>query len=129
MESTKQKHKRWRKNFNEVCLKRDQNRCAICKAVETDNIKLDVHHITDRHEMPNGGYVLENGITLCDQEICSNHSNPSKVREDIKSCHKRAESWHTHIYGKPFDGFSPDDLYRKINSSKSLAEQKSKLLI
>jgi hypothetical protein len=26
---------------------------------------LEAHHITNRNEMPNGGYVVENGITLC----------------------------------------------------------------
>ena len=61
--STKQDHKRWRKNFNEVCLKRDRNKCVFCNITEN----LDVHHITDRHEMPNGGYAPENGITLCQE--------------------------------------------------------------
>ena len=59
--STKQDHKRWRKEFNEVCFERDNHKCVFCN--ETEDI--DAHHITDRHEMPNGGYVISNGITVC----------------------------------------------------------------
>lgn len=59
--STKQDHKRWRKEFNEGCLSRDGYKCVFCK----ETTDLDVHHITDRHDMPNGGYGRSNGITLC----------------------------------------------------------------
>jgi len=58
---TKQDHKRWRQEFNEGCLERDGHKCVFCD--ETKD--LDVHHIVDRHELPNGGYAISNGITLC----------------------------------------------------------------
>ena len=89
----KQDHKRWRKTFNETCLKRDHNKCVFCHITED----LDVHHITDRHEMPNGGYATSNGIT-----VCSKH-------------HLDAEQFH--ITGKSIPGFSPEELYTKIGSS------------
>jgi len=60
---------------------------------------LDAHHITDRTLMPNGGYVLENGITLCPEH------------------HLIAETWHISKHQKWTDGFHPDDLYKKIKSS------------
>ena len=97
--STKQDHKRWRKQFNDDCLERDNHKCVFCD--ETEN--LDVHHITDRHEMPNGGYVKTNGITLCNIH------------------HLMAEEYHqTSEDGDCFtgdgpDGFSPKDLYFKIS--------------
>jgi predicted restriction endonuclease len=91
--SQKQNHKRWRKQFNEDCLKRDNNKCVFCD-VDTD---LDVHHITDRSEMPNGGYVLSNGITLCSEH------------------HLMAENFH--MTGVIIDGFGPDDLYGVIGSA------------
>jgi len=94
--SKKQDHKRWRKQFNEDCRERDGNKCVFCD--ETEN--LDVHHITDRHDMPNGGYVAENGITVCD----SHHL----------SCEKDM-----------FFKYSPSELYKKINSSYELAYEKS----
>ena len=95
--STKQDHKRWRKEFNEKCLERDGHKCVFCN-VDTD---LDVHHITDRHEMPNGGYAISNGITVCETHhlMCEEH----------------------HRTGHAVVGFHPDDLYAKIGSSKSKA--------
>jgi len=60
MESQKQRHKRWQKALNETVFTRDAHRCLTCGAPA-----VDAHHITDRHELPNGGYVLENGISLC----------------------------------------------------------------
>lgn len=95
--STKQDHKRWRKQFNEDCLKRDGYKCVFCGL----DIDLDVHHITDRHEMPNGGYAMSNGITVCEQHhlMCEEH----------------------HATGHAVVGFHPDDLYAKIGSSKSKA--------
>lgn len=102
--SQKQNHKRWRKQFNEDCLKRDKNQCVFCDIVEG----LDVHHITDRHDMPNGGYVLTNGVTVCGEH------------------HLMCEEYH--MSGQPIDGFHPDDLYLKIGSSYEKAHKDSENL-
>ena len=91
--STKQNHIRWRKKFNDDCLKRDNNQCVFCKSRNN----LDVHHITDRHEMPNGGYTKSNGITVCDEH------------------HPLCEEFH--INGTCLPEYHPDQLYIKINSS------------
>jgi len=53
-----------REQFNTEVLKRDNNECVICKHKEN----LAVHHIIDRKCFDNGGYFLNNGISLC--EIC-----------------------------------------------------------
>lgn len=95
--SQKQDHKRWRKLFNEECLKRDNYRCVFCG----EEFNLDVHHITDRHEMPNGGYAISNGITVCETH------------------HLMCEEYHK--TGHAVVGFHPNDLYAKIGSSKSKA--------
>jgi len=50
-----------REHFRNEVLERDGNKCKFCPRTDS----LDAHHITDRHDMPNGGYVKENGITLC----------------------------------------------------------------
>ena len=55
--------KQIRQNFNDSVFKRDKYKCVFCKITEN----LDASQITDRHEMPNGGYAKENGITLCPQ--------------------------------------------------------------
>lgn len=95
--------------FRESCFKRDNFRCVKCKTAppskEFTNHFLDAHHITDRKEMPGGGYVLENGITLC------------------PDCHLKAEVFHQ--FGESFPGYSPEELYIAIGSSKDLAVRKS----
>jgi hypothetical protein len=58
---------------------------------------LDAHHITDRNLMPGGGYVAENGISLCE------------------NCHQQAEVFHQ--TGVAPENWSPDDLYRLIGSN------------
>lgn len=59
------KKKLIRQKFRDDVLKRDRNRCVICKTEES----IEAHHITDRELMPGGGYVKENGITLCHQHV------------------------------------------------------------
>ena len=102
-----------RKKFREVCLNRDKDTCRMCghKAVSREEaLKIfDVHHVTDRSLMPSGGYVLENGITLCKD-----------------SCHKKAEVFHSTGVAHP--GFAPDDLYKKINSNYEKAVEASQRL-
>lgn len=103
-----------RKNFKESVFKRDRYSCAWCQAKhtkETADEFLDAHHITDRNEMPNGGYVKENGISLC--------------KED---CHIKAEKFHI-TEGKDWSiGMHPDDLYIIIGSSKEEAIKESNKL-
>lgn len=70
--------------------------------------ELDAHHITDRTLMPNGGYVKENGISLCAE------------------CHEKAEEYHK--TGVAFPGYSPAELYNKIGSSHDEAVKASEKL-
>jgi hypothetical protein len=94
--------KKVRENFRNEVFKRDGFKCKICGRNDT---KLDAHHITDRHDMPCGGYVKENGITLCDLgEI---------------GCHFKAEQYN--LGKKPPNGYMPDDLYKIIKSSYEIA--------
>jgi len=99
-----QQKRQVRKQFRDAVLKRDGYRCKICGYGDIKD--LDAHHITDRTEMPNGGYVLENGITLC------------KI-----NCHQMAEEFH--VTGRGYPGFKPEDLYRLIGSSKEEAIEAS----
>jgi 5-methylcytosine-specific restriction endonuclease McrA len=94
------KKKQVRTLFRDACYKRDGYRCAMCYFKSSpDNAQedLDAHHITDRRLMPNGGYVKENGISLCAE------------------CHKKAEQYHE--TGIAFPGYAPEDLYKKIKST------------
>jgi 5-methylcytosine-specific restriction endonuclease McrA len=100
-----------RRKFRDSVYKRDGFRCAVCNLKSSkDNVEqeLDAHHITDRKEIVNGGYVKENGISLCEE------------------CHKKAEEFHS--TGISHQGYSPEDLYKKINSSYEKALEESKKL-
>lgn len=95
-----------RLKFREETFKRDGYKCVFCD--ETEN--LDTHHITDRKEMPNGGYVKENGITVCQKH------------------HLECEQYHISGGENWVSGKHPDDLYKIIGSSYELAVKASKKL-
>ena len=100
-----------RKAFRDVCYKRDKFCCAMCgfkSSKDNAEKELDAHHVTDRNLLPNGGYVKENGISLCAE------------------CHQKAEVFHS--TGTAVEGYALDDLYKKINSSYELALKASKEL-
>jgi 5-methylcytosine-specific restriction endonuclease McrA len=102
-----QKKKQIRQQFRDSALKRDNYRCVTC-GWDEDVESLDVHHVQNRNLLPNGGYVKENGISLCPE------------------CHIKAEEFHS--AGKAPRGYMPDDLYALIGSSYELAVEKSKRL-
>lgn len=100
-----------RKNFRDACYQRDKYKCAMCpfqSSPDKAEAELDAHHITDRTLLPNGGYVKENGISLC------------------ADCHIKAEVYHSTGVAHP--RYSPEDLYKIINSTYELAVEASKKL-
>jgi 5-methylcytosine-specific restriction endonuclease McrA len=99
--------KRIREDFRNAVFARDGNKCRVCGRTDCT---LDAHHITDRREMPNGGYVPENGISLCPE------------------CHVKAEVWHSSAHEKFEPGFSPEDLYTLIGSTGECARAASEKL-
>lgn len=107
-----------RDKFRKDVFERDNYKCVMCGR---SDVKLDAHHITNRKKMPNGGYVKENGITLCD---C------------YDGCHFKAEQFncdYTEWYviqtkGQYLEEFTAENLYKKINSSYELAYKKSERL-
>jgi len=98
-----------RAKFKSAVFKRD-GKCMVCGESIWGN-NMDAHHITDRNEMPNGGYVLENGITVCK-----------------KDCHFKVELFHISEGEEWNENLHPDDLYKLIGSSKELAIEKSNKL-
>jgi 5-methylcytosine-specific restriction endonuclease McrA len=103
--------KQIRKLFRDVVFKRDGFRCAMCgmkSSKDKAEQELDAHHVTDRSLLPHGGYVKENGISLC------------------PSCHQKAEIFHS--TGTSHPGYSPEDLYIKINSTLEKAIEASEKL-
>lgn len=108
------KKKDVRKNFRDSVYKRDNYTCCKCNfayGINNSEEYLDAHHITDRGKMPNGGYVKENGISLC--------------KED---CHMKAEKFHISEGVEWEPGMHPDDLYKLIGSSYEEAVKASEKL-
>lgn len=104
----KEQKRQIRDDFRVAVFTRDGHRCRVCGRPASADWPLDAHHITDRNELPNGGYVAENGISLC------------------SSCHASAEQ--LHATGTAEIGYSPDDLYKLIGSSWVQAWEESEKL-
>jgi hypothetical protein len=100
-----------RNRFRNEVFTRDQNTCKVCGKRHSDRSDLDAHHITNRKEMPNGGYVKENGITVCKNV-----------------CHMQVERFHITGGEEWINGLHPDDLYNKIGSSYEIAYKESEKL-
>lgn len=100
-----------RAQFRDTVFRRDKYTCRVCGKVwlpsDADPAlgRVNAHHIMDRSHWPNGGYVMENGITVCDG--------------DTESCHMKLEQFH--ITGTALPNLHPDDLYRLIDSSLDAA--------
>ncbi|NWG72714.1 MAG: hypothetical protein HXY23_14075 [Parvularculaceae bacterium] len=101
------KKKEIRAEFRRAVFERDNHKCVICghnicskgiyTHLATEDV-LDAHHITPREKMPNGGYVKENGISLCKEK-----------------CHLLAEEY---LQGtNTNEEYSPKSLYARIGSS------------
>ena len=100
------KKRQVRDAFRKAVFKRDKfacrgPSCEFKSTKEKADQELDAHHITDRTLVPYGGYVRENGVSLC------------------PTCHFKAEAFHRNEPCEP--GFSPPELYAVIGSSAELA--------
>lgn len=98
-----------RAQFRREVFARDENRCQCCGLkvlfIRVEEL-MDAHHITPREQMPNGGYVKENGITLC-------------KGTNGTSCHEEAEAY---LCGTSTnEKYAPATLYALIGSSHSAA--------
>ena len=98
-----------RRRFRESVFERDNYTCVVCgrrwSSVDMDLSlgRMNAHHIVDRHEFPDGGYVAENGVTVCDGAA--------------GSCHMQREEFHISGGTRWSHRFHPEDLYRLIGSS------------
>jgi hypothetical protein len=100
-----------RERFRTAVFTRARYRCEVCGFASTPEKardELDAHHVTDRNLLPAGGYVAENGISLC------------------KPCHEKAEVFHS--TGSSHPGYDPAELYVKIKSHFAAAYKASQKL-
>ena len=119
---SKTRKRQIRSEFREAVFRRDQYACQVCgrqwRPEDSDPVlqRVNAHHITDRSEMPNGGYVPENGITVCDV---------ASFADSSQSCHMRVEQWHVSGGTSVEEGLDPASLYRIIGSSHEEAVESS----
>lgn len=119
------KKKQIREIFRNQVFKRDNFTCKICNRFYGEEMAieyLDSHHILDRNSPEfngTGGYVKENGITLCKYDENGSEEN---------SCHMKAERFHISEGVEWEEGMHPDDLYKLIGSSKEKAIEASEKL-
>jgi len=105
------KKKQIREAFRNAVFKRDKYSCVCCRFKSNPDKcrdELDAHHVQDRNLFTNGGYVKENGVTVC------------------KPCHEKCELYHQGL-DCPTE-YMPDTLYARINSSFELAKQIDSIL-
>lgn len=92
--------------FREGVISRDKHRCVICGKPETEDFKLNAHHIIDRALFPDGGYYLDNGAALC-EEVC--HLAAERTLISVEEVRKAAG-----IVNPVFPpGFTKDDVVDK----------------
>jgi len=132
----KTRKKEMRKKFRDTVFARDGYKCVVCgfeSSPERAEHEVDAHHVTPREDMPNGGYVKENGVTLCD---------PAKQGKPVAlGCHWQAEQVLLHIsqgwtrgVGLPEHpddhgyAYLPEALYKAIGSSHEEAVKASEFL-
>ena len=106
------KKKAIRAAFRDAVFSRDGHACVMCGAPQREDEPLDAHHITDRSQLPGGGYVQENGITVCE-----------------KPCHIRVERFHVSGGADWEQDLHPDDLYARIGSSHDAAVTASEAMV
>lgn len=61
-----------RDEFRNGVFARDNNQCVVCKAPA-----VDAHHIMERRLFDNGGYFLDNGVSVCSD--CHNNAERTLI--------------------------------------------------
>lgn len=70
-----------RDQFRNAVFDRDKHTCVLCKA---EGVKLDAHHLLERRLWTDGGYFLDNGVSVC--EPCHLKCESTEVSvEDARS--------------------------------------------
>ena len=71
-----------REDFKNLVFARDNQKCVVC-----GNAAIDAHHIIDRSLFTDGGYYINNGVSLCSEHHLlaeSTEINCKELRELAK---------------------------------------------
>lgn len=89
-----------REAFKFEVFKRDHQKCVVCKKPA-----IDAHHLLERKLFSDGGYYLNNGVSLCDKDHLMAETTEYSV-EFLRSLAKITEI-------KLPDNFDPSKKYDK----------------
>ena len=98
-----------REEFKDSVFQRDGHQCICCGATESNSVKLDAHHIIERRLWEDGGYYIDNGVTLCDQGENGCHFKAETTEYSVEYLRERAgilkkalpeDMYPDHIYDK-----------------------------
>lgn len=94
-----------RDQFREGVFKRDKHRCVVCH-----NPAVDAHHIIERKIWDDGGYYLDNGVSLC--ERCHMKAEQTIIScDELRNC---AGITTNHLPAVLFDRLMDDDRITNI---------------
>ena len=62
--------------FKNAVFTRDAFKCVLCPEEA-----IDAHHVIDRDLWPDGGYYVDNGVSLC--SVCHINAESGKISCDI----------------------------------------------
>lgn len=128
------KRRKQTQRFRDAVFKRDKYTCVGCGFVsspEQADHELAAHHITPRQEMPNGGYVQENGVTLCDPSKAGKplaHGCLYKAEMVLQIFSVTGDYQKKRTEHEPFAKFTPSALYEAIGSSHEAAVRAAEYL-
>lgn len=74
-----------RDQFRAAVKLRDNYCCVICGKKESNECNIDAHHILERRLWANGGYIINNGVSLC-------HDHHILAEQTILSCNELREA-------------------------------------
>jgi hypothetical protein len=116
--------KRTRAAFREAVFQRDGYTCRVCGEPGTEDT-LDAHHIQSRDHMVGGGYVKENGITLCKKAGGCHERAEAYLNQDLDRYFPKSTVIHMDNIPPRSDSdpeyFCPSNLYKLIGSSYEMA--------
>jgi len=123
-----------RDHAREATWKRDGQRCVMCgRGVGVEDpahgralrrSDFDAHHITPRRQMPNGGTVTSNLITLC----WSCHDDAEQVIHAFATNGVKAHMHRAGMTPQQVERFTASNLYKMIGSSYEAAISDSEAL-
>lgn len=64
-----------REDFKKIVFERDKHKCVVC-----GQPAVDAHHIIDRALWTDGGYYLDNGVSLCNGKKGQEIYDTSKLK-------------------------------------------------